>query len=388
MRLPLCVLFLAFAAAPAARAQGTISTSLSAAANPSSVTVGQTTTVTATLTVASGPISATDGLTVTFQTPAFNASSTLSNGVAQFSYTPSCSGPSGRCDNQVFVSFLPQGDFGPSSTSVSITLLQPTLPNLSGAYAFRFAGQSKINGSLSQVAAVGRLVADGNGNITGVEDVNTSAGVLSSLGFTGTYSLGLDDTGTMTLTTSEGTQTFGLYLPSVIGLSNAAASATFIETDALVEGSGILLKQDVNGISYALSNPGSTYQLDYGKGTYAFTGVGSTACLDCSDVGHAAGPVEVAGQLTLGTSGAISGQVGEAIEANNVGQGPLVNVNGTASAFDANGRMPFTVASPGSSADQPSHFSAYLIDSYHFFYVSIDPHTRDILLVGTAAQKP
>jgi hypothetical protein len=385
MRLPLCVLFLAFAVAPAAGAQGTISTSLSAAANPGSVTLGQSTTVTATLTVASGPISATDGLTVTFQTLGPGASATLSNGVAQFSYTPSCGGATGSCDNTVYATFEPQGNFGPSYASVYITLYQPTPPQFSGAYAFRFSGRSVLAGRDTGVGAVGVMVSDGKGNITGVEDVNTGAGMFSSLAFTGTYSLGVDGTGAMTLTTSLGTQTFALYLPQNAQYTVAAVSGTFIETDALVEGNGVFLRQDQDGITFALANPGSTYAAEYGKGTYVVDGAGSTACMaqDCTLVGHAAGPVLAAGQLTLAVGGAITGQAGESIGAQ---FGSLVPVTGTASAFDSNGRMPFTVIVPGGPSDQPSNFIAYLIDREHFFYVSADPATRDILLVGTAAQ--
>ena len=260
MRLPLCVLLsLAFAASPAARAQGSIATSISATANPSSVTLGQSVTVTATLTVESGPVSATDGLNVVFQARGLSATVALSNGVAQFSYAPSCGGPSGSCDNQVFVSFQPQGNFEPSSTMLYIPLYQPTPPQFSGAYAFRFSGRSVLYGPVSGVGVVGTMVSDGNGNITGVEDVNTSAGVFNSLAFTGTYSLGIDDTGTMTLTTSKGTQTFALYLPSNAQYTVAAVSGTFVETDGFVEGNGVLLRQDRNGINYALGNPGSTY---------------------------------------------------------------------------------------------------------------------------------
>ena len=100
-------------------------------------------------------------------------------------------------------------------------------------------------------------------------------------------------------------------------------------------------------------------------------------------MGHAAGPVSLAGQLNFAVGGALSGQAGESVATQ---VGTVVPVTGTASSFDSNGRMPFTAVVPGAPSDQPSNFIAYIIDSYHFFYVSTDPHTQDILLVGTAAQ--
>src|SRR5882724_10714303 len=71
---------------------------------------------------------------------------------------------------------------------------------LNGNYAFTFNGMSG-NGSVSSAfAAVGRFTADGAGNLTnGQLDTNTAGGGGAAQSFTGTYSIGADNRGVMTL---------------------------------------------------------------------------------------------------------------------------------------------------------------------------------------------
>src|SRR5438093_5811155 len=73
---------------------------------------------------------------------------------------------------------------------------------LNGNYAFTFSGVTGNNGGSSVFATVGRFTADGSGNITSGElDTNgVGAGaVLTAQAFTGTYSIGADHRGVMTL---------------------------------------------------------------------------------------------------------------------------------------------------------------------------------------------
>src|SRR5438309_2233733 len=71
---------------------------------------------------------------------------------------------------------------------------------LNGNYAFTFQGISG-NGSISSVfAAVGRFTADGAGNLTNGElDTNGVGGGAAAQTFTGSYSIGADNRGVMTL---------------------------------------------------------------------------------------------------------------------------------------------------------------------------------------------
>src|SRR5258708_3745446 len=72
---------------------------------------------------------------------------------------------------------------------------------LAGNYAFTFSGNSG-NGTTSSVfGAVGRFTADGAGNLTNGELVTNGAGAgaTSPQSFTGSYSIGADNRGVMTL---------------------------------------------------------------------------------------------------------------------------------------------------------------------------------------------
>ena len=104
---------------------------------------------------------------------------------------------------------------------------------LNGNYAFTFDGISGANGISNGYAAVGRFTADGAGNITnGDVDTNAAGGGLTAQGFIGTYSIGADHRGVMTLNVAGSTKKFAIAML-------ADGSAKFIETDA-VGGAGTI----------------------------------------------------------------------------------------------------------------------------------------------------
>src|SRR5260370_7847040 len=76
---------------------------------------------------------------------------------------------------------------------------------LNGDYAFTFNGINGNGGVSSVFAAVGRFTADGAGNLTNGEmDINSvSAGAAVAQAFTGTYAIGADHRGVMTLAGSR-----------------------------------------------------------------------------------------------------------------------------------------------------------------------------------------
>jgi large repetitive protein len=99
---------------------------------------------------------------------------------------------------------------------------------LIGQYVFLFHGFD-ANGA---VVAAGSFTADGLGKITdGVEDVNRHVpGPAANVPFTGTYAIGLDNRGMLTLTSSLGTSTFAFALRSPNNI--IPNRARLIETDA------------------------------------------------------------------------------------------------------------------------------------------------------------
>src|SRR5260370_14184434 len=115
---------------------------------------------------------------------------------------------------------------------------------MNGSYAFTFTGISG-NGTVSSVyGAVGRFTADGAGNVTNGElDTNTVGGGAVAQTFTGTYSIGADNRGVMTLS-------IGARLAFAI---MANGNAQFIQFDASggagTIGSGTMEKADTTAYS-------------------------------------------------------------------------------------------------------------------------------------------
>lgn len=121
--------------------------------------------------------------------------------------------------------------------------------SLSGNYAFAMTGND--NGGFFM--RVGSLVADGKGNFTGIEDVNSAAGVSPSIPSSGTYSIGGDGRGTLTLTNSSGTTTYRLTV-----VSNT--QALIIQFDNFATASGSLTAQNAAAVNTGL---GGDYAFDF-----------------------------------------------------------------------------------------------------------------------------
>ena len=120
---------------------------------------------------------------------------------------------------------------------------------LNGNYAFTFRGTSS-NGNVSSVyAAVGRYTADGAGNLTnGRLDTNTVGGGGAAQPFTGTYSIGADHRGLMTLN-------FGNSSARLAFAMTANGDAQVIKFDASggvgTIGSGTMEKADTTAYNTA-----------------------------------------------------------------------------------------------------------------------------------------
>ncbi len=117
---------------------------------------------------------------------------------------------------------------------------------LSNLYAFLFKGFDL----LGPYQVAGSFTSDGNGHLTGVEDVSRAIGSAQNLPFTGTYQVGGDNRGTMTLTSAKGTSTFAF------ALTPSGKKGRLISFDnSGVRGSGILRQQDPSAFNpIALAN--------------------------------------------------------------------------------------------------------------------------------------
>ncbi len=222
---------------------------------------------------------------------------------------------------------------------------------LSGNYAFRFSGFN----SAGAVVIGGSFQADGAGKIlAGLEDVNTIATHDINQTFTGTYTLGTDDRGTLVFGSLSGAPTFAF------AVDTTGAHGRFVEFDSSgVRGSGEIEKQSLTTCAYNTIN-----------GEYAAGITGNSAALG----GFTAGPVALAGRFTATPPAMQSGQgsIGNGeVDANTPGFVPFVqqSVSGTFQAASQAGRCLVTV----SPASLPSMtFSAYPVSASEFFLIETD----------------
>lgn len=84
-----------------------------------------------------------------------------------------------------------------------------TNASLQGAYAYSFNGRES-DGDF--VVAVGRLVLDGNGNITSGTQRRTEQGIEFQFPVTGSYSVNADGTGTLTMRFNGSVDTWGIVV--------------------------------------------------------------------------------------------------------------------------------------------------------------------------------
>jgi len=224
------------------------------------------------------------------------------------------------------------------SATVTIVFSNATL---TGQYAFGFTGYD--NSGIFLVG--GSFTADGNGGITnGLEDLNHGTGVYDNMTFTGSYSIGPDGRGSMSLADSEG----GTTNLRLVVSSNSKGRV--IEFDTFANGTGFLEKQDPS----AFMNSALT-------GGYAFRFDG----LGYDDISQTYGAMSAAGRFTANGAGTMTAGV----EDINDGGVVSTNVAFTGSySVDATGRGTAAVTNP----DGTSHFSFYVISARKLVFVSLD----------------
>jgi hypothetical protein len=140
---------------------------------------------------------------------------------------------------------------GSKSAFALITLTGKTSANnakLSGQYAFLFRGSN----SAGPMSIVGSFTADGNGSLTaGNADIATVGGVRTNQGLApSTYSIGSDNSGSMTLNTAVNFPTgnfafaFSFALDS-FSTSGVATAGRLVESDGTNQaGAGFFVRQD------------------------------------------------------------------------------------------------------------------------------------------------
>jgi hypothetical protein len=237
---------------------------------------------------------------------------------------------------------------------------------LNGDYAFSFSGVSGNGTTSSAFGAVGRFTADGAGNLTGGELVTNGvgAGATSAQSFTGSYSIGADNRGVMTLNFSGSSAKLAFAM-----LANG--NAQFIEFDASggsgTIGSGTMEKADTSAYSTARIT-----------GDYAFGAAGF-------DNGNNRAAIE--GRFTSNGTGAFINPAGDLN-----GYGTDYPMTFTAANYTvsntATGRGTMHLAFMFGGAPGTLNFVFYIVNAGKLFVMESDPvMTATPLLNGVVVQQ-
>jgi hypothetical protein len=116
--------------------------------------------------------------------------------------------------------------------------------SFSGAYGYANSGYLfDTQGNLHLGATAGRVVADGNGNLTGMDTASVD-GVIARRTYKGTYSINGDCTGSVTFQTMAAGVSGTATSHGDIVVINNARQINYIQTDANFVFSGVWTRQD------------------------------------------------------------------------------------------------------------------------------------------------
>jgi hypothetical protein len=214
---------------------------------------------------------------------------------------------------------------------------------LTGYYAFTLRGQDG-NGFYT---VAGSLFADGNGNVTmGEEDFEDFTTLPLVATFTGTYTIGNDGRGTMTLTTTYA----GLGVNGTQTLTLAVANSNHV----------LITEADRGAVSSGAMDLQTTSDFSLGSisGGYSFVFSG----IDITNIGAQVGGVVTAdgnGNFTSGT-----------LDVNDGGVYTTSPISGTYTAPDSFGRTTVTINS--SNEPMPFTFTFYIVSGTNLKWTETD----------------
>jgi hypothetical protein len=266
---------------------------------------------------------------------------TLNTGTGAITGSPTTAGTS-NFTVQATDSATPTAQTATQALSITVNASGVNNSELNGQYAFLLSGFD----ASGPVAIAGEFTADGAGHLTnGLQDLNRVAGVSTSQAFTGTYSIGADNRGTLTM----GTSTFVFSVSSIT--SGVAAKAHIIEFDTTgTNAMGVIAKQDPTAFSQF-------------SGDYAFGGASPTL-----KAGVAA-RFGVAGRFTA-SANALSAVV---VDTNDNGTPQATPSFAGSYTVAPNGRGTITLNPPGAAT--PVKGSFYIVSASEALLMSIDPQT-------------
>ena len=257
------------------------------------------------------------------------------------------------------------------SGSITITVT-PTAANnnatLSGQYAFLVSGFDDATGD--RFAYIGSFTANGSGTITtGIEDQNLPSSVNTAIAIQGSYTVGTDNRGTMTLGT-----------PGAVSIKFAFSLGAF--------NSGVATKLDViefddsngtsgrrgSGVAYLQNAAAFSTASITGPYAFQFIGQDSTAGTRLVDIGSftATGGTTVTGSFDSNDNGSFTPGSSNAFTAS--------LTSGAATA--TNGRVAFAETSGGSA----THVW-YIVSATHVLSMQTDAEGSSGLICGEILQQ-
>lgn len=240
------------------------------------------------------------------------------------------------------------------SASLTVTVTPNNNAALFGDFAILFTGFN----AHGEIALVARFTADGKGGLSnGLLDSNTAGGSAMTT-FTGTYTVGADNRGTLTanLANPPGSALFSRFVLETT-VSDETRIGRIIEFDDSTgtgaRGSGEIHKQDLTAAAF------SVLADDYALG---FSG----------DFGSTIGRFSVVGRFTLGTDGAFrAGQLDASVPGSSFSS-PLTGALSAPDAATGRGAGIGTITVPSQPANLTMHIAYYVVAKNRMFVVVTD----------------
>lgn len=258
------------------------------------------------------------------------------------------------------------------SGSITITVT-PTAANnnatLSGQYAFLVSGFDDATGD--RFAYIGSFTANGSGTITaGIEDQNLPSSVNTAIAIQGSYTVGTDNRGTMTLGTPGAVSIKFAFSLGAFNGSGVATKLDVIEFDDINGTSG----RRGSGVAYLQNAAAFSTASITGPYAFQFIGQDSTAGTRLVDIGSftATGGTTVTGSFDSNDNGSFTTGSSNAFTAS--------LTSGAATA--TNGRVAFAETSGGSD----THVW-YIVSATHVLSMETDAEGSSGLICGEILQQ-
>jgi hypothetical protein len=229
-----------------------------------------------------------------------------------------------------------------SSASAVVTLYRTDNSKLAGQFAFLFSGFNS-NGVYQEA---GSFTADGNGKLlSGHEDINDSGAPVTDATISGTYQVGADNRGVMTIIGPQGTHTFRFAL-NLLGTKGRLISFD----SSGMRGSGVLEKQDPTAFDPSVLSGGYVLKLT-GADVYGAR-VGALGLIFPDGNGFISGS-----SLDVNDGGSVS---------------PTFATFSGTYGVDSTGRGTLALSIPGFGGGS-FRFAFYMVSANELLLISIDP---------------